>query len=146
MFRGDLLAYLHVQDDMADSAEDLAVLLTIKKLTMPEGLADDILAYVRQVLDVCTRLYRATDLLTALAEHDFSGPRAEKVLKLVSEAEHAEWLADKMQYQLAQKLFALDDVVKATDIFLWSNVFRKLGDLANQADKTAERLRRMLAR
>ena len=35
--------------------------------------------------------------------------------------------------------------MKATDIFLWSYVSRELGRLANHADKTAERLRRMLA-
>ena len=36
--------------------------------------------------------------------------------------------------------------MKATDIFLWSKVFREMGNLANHADKTAERLRRILAR
>ena len=51
-----------------------------------------------------------------------------------------------MQYQLAQKLFALEDDIRATDIFLWSDVFKELGALANHADKTADRLRRMLSR
>ena len=57
-----------------------------------------------------------------------------------------EWEADKLQYRLAQKLFALEDEMKPTDIFLWSGVFQELGVLANSADKTAERLRRMLHR
>ena len=65
---------------------------------------------------------------------------------MLAEAEQAEWEADKLQYQLAQKLFAREDEMKATDIFLWSGVFRELGALANHADKTAERLRRMLHR
>ena len=146
VYRGDLLAYLHVQDDLADSVEDLAVLLTIKKLTMPEQIAADVLGYVKSVLHVCDRLYAASDDLVDLAEHDFGGPRAEKVLERIGEAEHAEWEADKMQYKLAQKLFALEDDIRATDIFLWSNVFKELGALANHADKTADRLRRMLSR
>jgi predicted phosphate transport protein (TIGR00153 family) len=146
VFRGDLLAFTHVQDDMADAAEDLAVQLTIKDLKLPEALAEEALAYVRQVLAVCDKLYEATGQLKELAEADFGGPRAESVMTLVRDAEHGEWVADKMQYKLAQKLFALEDELKPTDIFLWSAIFQNLGALANHADKTAERLRRMLAR
>ncbi len=146
VFRGDLLAFVHVQDDMADSAEDLAVQLTIKQLAMPASLGEDVMAYVRQALAVCDKLYEAVTLLKDMEEADFSGPRGEQIMTLVSQAEHEEWVADKMQYRLAQKLFALEDELRATDIFLWSQVFQTIGALANQADKTAERLRRMLAR
>ena len=146
VFRGDLLAFVHVQDDLADTAEDLAVQLTIKKLAMPPALADEVLAYVRQVMKVCEKLYDALALLKDMAEPDFAGPRGEQIMALVGEAEHEEWVADKLQFELAQQLFALDDELKPTDIFLWSAIFQNLGALANHADKTAERLRRMLAR
>ena len=146
VFRGDLLAFVHVQDDVADTAEDLAVQLTIKRLELPASLAEDVLAYVRQVLKVCQKLYDAVELLKNLVEADFHGPRGEQLMALVTEAEHEEWVADKLQYKLAQKLFALEDELRPTDIFLWSAIFQNLGALANHADKTAERLRRMLAR
>lgn len=146
VFRGDLLAFVHVQDDMADTAEDLAVQLTIKQLQLPPALADDVLGYVRQAVKVCEKLYEAVELLKDVVEADFDGPRGEQVMALVSEAEHEEWVADKQQYKLAQGLFALEDELKPTDIFLWSEIFQNLGALANHADKTAERLRRMLAR
>jgi predicted phosphate transport protein (TIGR00153 family) len=146
VYRGDLLAFLHVQDELADTAEDLAVQLTIKHLKLPDALADEVLAYVRQVLKVCAKVYEAVGLLKDLVEEDFTGRRGEHVMALVREAEHEEWVADKQQYKLAQHLFALEDELKATDIFLWSGIFQNLGALANHADKTAERLRRMLAR
>jgi predicted phosphate transport protein (TIGR00153 family) len=146
VFRGDLLAFVHVQDQLADTAEDLAVQLTLKTLVLPESLAEDVLAYVHQVLKVCERLYVAVDLLRSCEERDFDGPKADQLMQLVSEAEHEEWVADKRQYRLAQRLFALEDELKATDIFLWSGIFQSLGALANHADKTAERMRRMLAR
>lgn len=146
VYRGDLLALVHVQDEIADTAEDLAVQLTIKKLVLPEPLAEPVLAYVRQVLKVCERLYRAVEPLRELAEEDFSGAPGRQVLALAAEAEHEEWVADKMQYKLAQQLFALEDQLKPADLFLWSGIFQNLGALANHADKTAERLRRMLVR
>ena len=40
VYRGDLLGYLKLQDDMADSIEDIAVLLTIKKLKLPGTLVE----------------------------------------------------------------------------------------------------------
>jgi len=144
VYRGDLLALVHVQDELADSAEDLAVQLTIKRLELPEALVQPVMEYVDQVLVVCERLYAALGLLPELEEHDFGGPKGTEVLTLVQQAEHEEWRADKRQYKLAQKLFALEDELKATDVFLWSGIFRTLGALANAADKTAERLRRML--
>lgn len=146
VFRGDLLAFVHVQDEVADTAEDLAVQLTIKRLELPASLAEDVLAYVQQVLKVCRKLYDAVELLKNLVEADFHGRRGEQLMAHVTEAEHEEWVADKLQYKLAQKLFTLEDELRPTDIFLWSAIFQNLGALANHADKTAERLRRMLAR
>ena len=146
IYGGDLLAYLKLQDDIADSVEDIAVVLTLKNLAIPEGLRDDTQAYVQKVLEVCEHLFQCTDRLAGLTERDFGGPRAQQILELVAKAEHAEWEADKAAYALSKALFALDDTMKATDIFLWSSVFRELGTLANHADKTAERLRRMLVR
>lgn len=146
IYRGDLLAYLKLQDDMADSVEDLAVLLTLKNLAMPEPLADNIMELVKQVLVVCDYLFHCTDQLAILVEADFGGKRVNEILDLVAKAERAEWEADKVQYAASQKLFTLEDEVRATDIMLWSHVFQQLGKLANQADNTAERLRRMLVR
>jgi len=146
IYRGDLLAYLKLQDDVADSVEDVAVGLTIKHLTLPAALADDVQEYVKRVMHVCEVLFQCGDQLASLVEADFGGTRVQEILDLVAEAEHAEWRADKAQFTVAQKLFALEDELRATDIMLWSNVFRELGRLANHADKTAERLRRMLVR
>jgi predicted phosphate transport protein (TIGR00153 family) len=144
IFRGDLLAYLKLQDDVADSVEDVAVGLTIKQLSLPPTLAEDVREYVQRVMRVCELLFECSDQLKDLVEQDFGGPRVKAILELVEQAEHAEWEADKVQYRLARKLYALDDELRATDIMLWSNVFRELGRLANHADKSAERLRRML--
>lgn len=144
VYRGDLLAYLKLQDDIADSVEDIAVVLTIKNLKLPEALADDVQEYVRLVIKVCEDLFQCTDQLADLVEADFGGKKTKAILDLVAKAEQAEWEADKAEYSLAQKLFALEDEIRATDIMLWSKVFQELGRLANHADKTAERLRRML--
>ncbi len=146
VFRGDLLAYLKLQDDMADAAEDIGVVLTLKRLSLPDELVDDLRRYVAKTIEVCQILFACTDQLADLREADFSRNRGRAIMDLVAKAEHAEWEADKEEYALSKRLFALDDVISPTDIYLWSKILMELGKLANHADKTAERLRRMITR
>jgi len=145
VYRGDLLGYVKLQDDMADSVEDVAVLLTIKKLVLPAELVKPTLQYADKVTDVCRGMSVLSDYLPKLVECDLVGPEAEKALKMVADVELLEWEADRLQYSVSQGLFALEDEMKATDIFLWFRVFGELGQLANFAEKTGDRLRRMLS-
>ena len=145
VYRGDLLGYVKLQDDMADSVEDIAVLLTIKNLELPEVLVELTFEYVAKVEGVCHKTCEIADFLPTLVDGDMVGDEAERALSMVAEVEKAEWEADRIQYTLSQKLFALEDEMKATDILLWFRVFGELGQLANFAEKTGDRLRRMLS-
>lgn len=145
VYRGDLLGYLKLQDDMADSAEDLAVLLTIKELVLPEPLVDHTFEYVAKVEEVCRQTREVADFLPTLVEGDMVGEEADRALSMIAAVEKGEWEADRLQYRLSQKLFALEDKIKATDILLWFRIFGELGQLANFAEKTGDRLRRMLS-
>ncbi|MCH9002615.1 MAG: DUF47 family protein, partial [Planctomycetes bacterium] len=73
------------------------------------------------------------------------GAEAARALEMVAQVEKAEWEADRLQYTLSQKLFALEDEIKPTDILLWFRILGELGQLANFAEKTGDRLRRMLS-
>ncbi len=142
--RDDILGYLKLQDSMADAIEDIAVLLTIKKLKVHPDLKEPMLNYVNKVLEVCTLIDKATDKLKVLVEVAFGGKEAEEVIDIIAKAEHAEWESDKIELEVAKKLFALENEIPPTEIFLWFFIFGKLGMLANHAEKTGDRLRRML--
>ena len=144
VFRGDLLSFLQLQDSIADSAEDIAVLLTIKDLAPPPGMAEDIDAFVQQSVGVCRSLFKASEVLSSLREADFNGQRAVEIHGIISEIDKGEWQADKIQYRLAKQLFALEDDLKASELLLWSNILQELGTLANCADMAGERIRRMV--
>ncbi len=145
VYRGDLLGYVKLQDDMADSVEDIAVLLTIKQLSLLAPLVDPTFEYLAKVEDVCRRTHEIADYLPTLVAGDLVGEEAERALSMIAAVEKAEWEADRLQYTLSQKLFAHEDEMKPTDILLWFRVFGELGQLANFAEKTCDRLRRMLS-
>ncbi len=145
VYRGDLVGYVKLQDDMADSVEDLAVLLTIKQLPLPKPLVEVTFEYIAKVEQVCQQSNELSEYLPTLVEGDMIGTEAENALRMVADIEKREWESDRLQYTLSQALFALEDEVKATDIFLWFRIFGELGQLANFAEKTADRVRRMLS-
>ena len=145
VYRGDLLGYLKLQDDMADSAEDIGVLLTIKKLKLPEKLIEPTFVYLDKIEEVCQRASAIGDYLPTLVEGDMVGAEAEEALSMVAAVEKAEWESDRLQYSLSQQLFALEDEIKPADLLLWFRIFGELGQLANHAEKTGDRLRRMLS-
>ncbi len=145
VYRGDLLGYVKLQDDMADSVEDLAVLLTIKKLSLPAPLVDSVFAYLDKVQEVCDKALAITNYLPTLVQGDMAGTEAEHALEMVANLEKGEWEADRLQYTLSQLLFSHEDHMKPTDLFLWFRIFGELGQLANHAEKTGDRLRRMLS-
>jgi predicted phosphate transport protein (TIGR00153 family) len=144
VYRGDMLGYLKLQDDMADSVEDVAFLLTIKKLTLPPAIQDEAFGYVAKVLDVCRKAYAVSEYLKTIVDSGFAAQEVSQACDMVAAVEKGEWKADREQYKLAKALFALDDELKATDILLWFKTFGEMGTLANAAEKTADRIRRML--
>ena len=145
IYRGDLLGYLKLQDNMADSVEDIAFLLTLKKLKLPDKIAAELFSFADSVLIVCTKAYEMNECIRDLVAKGFHADRANSVFELIHTVEKAEWEADKAQYGLSKSLFAMEDEIKATDIMLWWRVFLELGQLANHAEKMADRLRRMLS-
>lgn len=146
VYRGDLLGCLAVQDSMADAAEDLAVMLTIKNLHMPETLVEQIFKYREKITATCDKADDVSKALAKLPETGFTSPHVEKILDLVAATEKAEWDADRKQYELSKALFALEDQISAADLFLWFRAFGIMGETANHAEKSADRVRRMLAK
>ena len=145
VYRGDLLGYLKLQDDMADAVEDVAALLTLKNLTIPSGLVDPMFALVDKVVEVCEKMRTLADYLPTLVEGEMVGPNAERALTMIKDVSRAEWEADRTSYKLCQKLFSLEDEMKTSDLMLLFRVFGELGRLADHAENCGDRLRRMLS-
>ena len=144
VFRGDLLGHLKLQDDMADTAEDLAFLLTIKQVVLPAAISDEAMEYVDTVKHVCELANTLAARLQEVVEQGFLPDMVDEALVAVKAVEKAEWESDRCQYKLSQALFALEDEVSPVDIMLWFKVFGELGELANHAESLADRVRRML--
>ncbi len=144
--RGDLLEVLSSQDAISDAAEDLAVLLTIKRMKVPDALKPGINMLLNKVMVACNQAYTMMEEIDDLVETSFRGLEAEKVLRMIEELGTMEWEADKKQFELVKSLFEIEKEISPVDIYLWMKIFEKIGDLANNAERMGNRLRLMLSK
>ena len=145
--RGDLLQVLAAQDAIADNAEDLGVLLTMRPMEpLPEPVAQLLRELTQQCLEVVRQSTEVVDNLGGLVHASFAGPEAQQVLEMISGVDQAEHEADKIQDQLAKTFFRHEDAFKPAAIYLWMKIFNKVGDLANFAEKMAHRIRLFMAK
>ncbi|MEC7641271.1 MAG: TIGR00153 family protein [Nitrospinota bacterium] len=142
----DFMSLLSAQDDISDAVEDLAVLLAIRNLTTPEPIQEQLDDLVDQIVKTaylsCDLIYELDDLLEA----SFGGVEADKVDKAAGELGSAEWEADRKQFNLAKKLFSLDDILNPAELILWNEVIRKLGVVADNAEQIGKIVRMFLAK
>lgn len=142
----DFAHLLSAQDDIADTVEDLAVLLRIKKLVTPEAIKKTLALLIEHVVFSARSACDLISELETLLEASFGGMEADKVEKGCQQLAEYEFEADKIQFTLAQKLFSLDDLISAADLMLWNEVSKKLGGVADKSEQIGKTLRIFLAK
>jgi len=142
--RGDILRFLKEQDNIADSAEDLAALLILRKTTVPEELQEKLKIFVDRVLETYEVAMTVSSEIKLLAETSFGGEEAHKVMELIEQLKLKEWEADKAQMKVARKMFSIEKKLDPVSVMMWMHIFRELGTLANHAENAGDQMRLML--
>ena len=106
--RVDLERFISCQDNIADKAEDFAVILTLRKTKLHPEIMDKFFEFVDQIFQVTGTLLGAAVELKNLAETSFSGAEARHVLDLLQGLNEEEWKADRMARSLSKDVYALE--------------------------------------
>lgn len=142
--RNQLLEILHIQDELADQAEDIAILTTFKHLTLPEALHAPFQAFLEmniKTFDVGHRIIRE---LHELLESSFGGLEAAKVRGMAEEVAFKEHEVDVMQRTLLREFFAHEEQLSQGSFHLWLKLFEKVAGISNLTEKLANCMRRTL--
>ncbi len=142
--REDLEQFLHCQDSIADSAEDLAVVLTLRNTKIHPDLVPELNDFVDQVLQVNDSLMAAAQEMQNLAATSFGGAEAETVLERIKNLCEDEWKADRMQRKLSQHIYRIEDQLDPVTILFYEKILQALSSIANAAENTGDLLRRMI--
>ena len=140
----ELSRFLAYQDDIADAAEDFAVVLLLRKTKIPKELKADFLAFVEQVISVSEQLMNIAKQLSTLAGTAFSGQEAEDVLKAVEKIGEEEWKADRMERKFSRHFYEMENKLDPITIFFLDKYCETLSAVANNSEKTAKYLRLLI--
>jgi len=143
--RSDTLVLLSLQDDVADSANDTAKLLSVRETQLPKALHTVFLDFTEAVVQTTELLLAKTEALHQLLEgaHDRTKLHAE--LERLREVHEAQFHADQEHRRFLQHLFAAEREMDPVSVVILMHIATRLESVAHSAEKTAECLERVIA-
>lgn len=143
--RRDLLDLLSSQDDIADAAQDVAGLVALRTMSVPDGLAEKIEALVARNVAAATQCRAVINELDELLATSFRGRAADKVLAMVDELAAIETETDVLGTEVVAGLFAAEKSLDPLDVVFWHKLIHMIGKIADQAENVGDRIRMLIA-
>jgi predicted phosphate transport protein (TIGR00153 family) len=144
--RSDLLGLVSVQDQVANIAKDVAIIMLGRNMRFPEKLLPDVLDYTATCVATCGQALRAIQELDELLEVGFSGREVKRVEAMLKELDKLERRTDKQAISLRARLFRMEAELPPVDVMFYYRAFALLGTLADTAETVGDRLQILLAK
>lgn len=142
--RAHFLEILSIQDSIADEAESIGVLLTLRPLEKFDNFHEDILTLFEKNEKAFLNAKQIIEEIDELLESSFGGIEAEKVKAMVEQTAYLEHEADKMKRKFLKKLFATGDSLSTPAFYLWTRLAEDIGMLSHISERLANRIRMIL--
>jgi predicted phosphate transport protein (TIGR00153 family) len=142
--RAQFLEILSIQDSIADKAEDIGILLTLRPLEKFNDFHTDLLALFKKNEIVFIDAKKIIEEIDELLESSFGGIEAEKVKAMVEQTAYKEYEADKMQQAFMRQLFMNGDSLSVPVFYLWMRLIEEVGALSHLSERLANRIRMIL--
>jgi len=144
--RRDILTLVAAQDNMADKVEDIAKILILREMTVPDALWPDLSALITRVADTCHQAHNVIENLDELLEVGFRGRYSKKVRKMVRQLKAGEAETDVLSATTARKLFAIEKELDPVSVIFWNELIMLTADVANKAENVGDTLMLFLAK
>lgn len=142
--RQNLLQILSIQDSLADNAEDIGVLFTLKKLKILDFLKLDFDQFVEKNLHTFSKTQEIINALHELFQSSFGGVEAESVRGLIDDVAYNEHEADLIQRKILKQLFNSEQQLIYSEFHLWMKILETIGNISNLSEKLANCIRTTL--
>ena len=143
--RRDFLEMLDMQDSIADVAEDIVILLNLRKMKLSKELSEDVIQFVKKSQNVCYLARDLTHEFGDVIESGFGRHEIKKLLEMIENVSISETEADDLEDALISRLYEVEEKMNPIDVVSWYKVFELIGDIADFSKKTGNRLRLMIA-
>jgi hypothetical protein len=142
--RGQLLEMLSLQDSIADQAEDIGILMSLRPAKMLEQIREPFKKYAEGNMDAFLKARDVMRELDAVIESGFGGTEASRVDQMVEAVAQAEHEADIMQRDLMKQVLEHENELSTGDFFVWMRLIHEVAGISNLSEKLANRVRMLL--
>jgi predicted phosphate transport protein (TIGR00153 family) len=142
--RAHFLEILSIQDSIADKAEDIGILLTLRPLESFDRFHTDLVELFRKNELVFINAKQIIEEIDELLESSFGGIEAEKVKAMVEQTAYKEHDADVMKQVFMKRLFTNGDQLSVPVFYLWMRLIEEVGALSHLSERLANRIRMIL--
>ena len=142
--RSHLLEILNLQDNIADAAEDAAVLTTLKPLEILPEFQNEFNEFLEKNIKTFDGARLIIKEMHELLESSFGGIEAEKVRAMVDDVAFKEHEVDLIQRKLLKKTYLAEENISHSSFYLWQKIFESLAAISNLSENLANRVRMTL--
>jgi predicted phosphate transport protein (TIGR00153 family) len=143
--RRDILEILDLQDSIADTAQDIAGALMVRRPKVLDSIRIPLMDLTGRCIEACHQMARIMEQLDELVETGFRGRGSETVLAMINELNRIETDTDVKSIELLKELFAHESEIDPVSLMVWHRLIRWVGDLADYSEKVGNRLRLLIA-
>jgi uncharacterized protein len=144
--RSDLLMLVGTQDEVANTAQDIASIIMGRDMRFPEKLYPAVIELTATSVACSGQALAAIQELDELLEVGFTGREVKRVEAMLKELDKLERRTDKQQFALRRKLFKMEAELPPVDVMFYYRAMALLGTLADCAEKVGDRLQILLAK
>ncbi len=144
MDRGHFLEILSIQDSIADLAEEIGILLTLRPKDLCIDVKIDFQGLYKKNADVFWDAKQVITEIDDLLESSFGGIEAEKVKTMVEQIAYKEHEASLLKQQLLKQLFCQGDPLPSALFILHVKLIEEISSISHLSEKLANRIRMVL--
>jgi predicted phosphate transport protein (TIGR00153 family) len=141
--RSSLLELLTFQDDLADHAQNVGVLLSLKTLELSPDVLQLLFVLVKKNIEAFTAVSAIIYEMEPLFESSFGGHEAEKVDKMIEKVGLLEHESDLFQRTLLKKYFS-ENNQDPSSVYLWMRIIHEVSSISDKAEGLANKVRMLL--
>lgn len=144
--RSDLLELVKTQDKIPNRTQDVAGLCIGRRMVFPDAVKPEMRSFIESVNATVDAAGKALAELNDLLESGFSGHEIELIENMIKELNKAEHDTDKLQSQVQQALFKVEEDMKPLDVMFMYRMVESLGDIADYAQSVGSKMLYLIAK
>jgi len=144
MDRAHFLDILSIQDSIADEAESVGVLLTMRPLEQFDHFYKELLILYEINEKTFLQAKKIIEEIDELLESSFGGIEAEKVKAFVEEIADMQQEAEVVKRKWMKQLFTQGEALSTPAFYLWMRLTEQIGMISHTSERLANRIRMIL--